>query len=258
MSKQKGERMENKLIEEIKRQRKFASDTLEDATPQTINSRQSRKKSAALRLQDLFFEYRQAFRSKVFAIVVVGSEVEEFEKISSSIAGLQGLDSEALYSRLISKIDERLLSRGEQNSYLIEVAARYLEDAAQELGVGSYPQIIYNQKYDGRTSTREEAVKLLKRVMDEQVGSEMATLFLIDHAIRLAYEHDVEAKFHPLLIKVRDEKNLQSLLFSLKTLGNKSIVVSAGQSSANVEMKLDEVNEKSVLEILKKIKKKIK
>lgn len=250
--------MENKLIEEIKRQRKFAADTLEDATPQTINSRKSRKQNAALRLQDLFFDYRQAVRPKVFAIVVIGSGADEFEKISSSIAGLQGLDSDALYEHLVSKIDERLLARGEQNSYLIEVASRYLEDAAQELGVRSYPQLIYNQRYDGRTSTREEAIKLVKRVITEQVGSEMSALFLIDHAVRIAYQHDIDAKVHPLLVKVKDEKSLQSLLSGLKSLGNKSIVVSAGESSANVEMKLDEVNEKSVLDILKKIKKKIK
>jgi hypothetical protein len=246
------------LIEEIKRQRKYAADTLEDATPQTINARKSRKQNAALRLQDLFFEYRKQVRSKVFVIAVVGDGIDEFEKTSLEIAGLQSLESDAFYRQLVSKIDDRLLARGEQNAYLIEVASRYLEDAATELGVQSYKQIVFNQKYDGRTSTREEAVKLIKRVMIDQVGEEMASLFIIDHAVRFAYENELEAKVHPILVKVRDEKNLQSLLSGLKILGNKSIVVSAGQSSVSAEMKIDEVNEKSVLETLKKIKKKLK
>lgn len=246
------------LIEEIKRQRKYAADTLEDATPQTINARKSRKQNAALRLQDLFFEYRKQVRSKVFVIAVVGDGIDEFEKTSLEIAGLQSLESDAFYRQLVSKIDDRLLARGEQNAYLIEVASRYLEDAATELGVQSYGQIVFNQKYDGRTSTREEAVKLIKRVMIDQVGEEMASLFIIDHAVRFAYENELEAKVHPILVKVRDEKNLQSLLSGLKILGNKSIVVSAGQSSVSAEMKIDEVNEKSVLETLKKIKKKLK
>jgi hypothetical protein len=246
------------LIEEIKRQRKYAADTLEDATPQTINARKSRKQNAALRLQDLFFEYRKQVRSKVFVIAVVGDGIDEFEKTSLEIAGLQSLESDAFYRQLVSKIDDRLLARGEQNAYLIEVASRYLEDAATELGVQSYGQIVFNQKYDGRTSTREEAVKLIKRVMIDQVGEEMASLFIIDHAVRFAYENELEAKVHPILVKVRDEKNLQSLLSGLKILGNKSIVVSAGQSSVSAEMKIDEVNEKSVLETLKKIKRKLK
>jgi hypothetical protein len=249
----------DKLIEEIKRQRQFAEDTLEDATPQTINARRSRKRNAQLRLQDLFFEYRQAVRSKVFAIIVSGSEADEFERIASSIAKLQGLDADALYEELISKMDQRLFEQKEQNAYLIEIAARYLEDIAKDIGVLSYPQIIYNQKYDGRTSTRQEAFKLIKRVIEEQVGAEMAAIFLIDHAVRRAYEHDIDAKVHPLLIKVKDDgQSLPTLLSSLKTLGNKSIVVSAGKSSVDAEMKLDEVNEKSVLDILKKIKKKLK
>jgi hypothetical protein len=198
-------------------------------------------------------------RSKVFAIIVSGSEADEFERIASSIAKLQGLDADALYEELISKMDQRLFEQKEQNAYLIEIAARYLEDIAKDIGVLSYPQIIYNQKYDGRTSTRQEAFKLIKRVIEEQVGAEMAAIFLIDHAVRRAYEHDIDAKVHPLLIKVKDDgQSLPTLLSSLKTLGNKSIVVSAGKSSVDAEMKLDEVNEKSVLDILKKIKKKLK
>jgi len=248
-----------KLIEEIKRQRQFAEDTLEDATPQTIKARKSRKLNAQMRLKELFFEYRQAIRSKVFAIIVIGSETDEFERIASSISGLQGLDADAFYEELVSKMDERLFTQKEQNAYLIQIASRYLEDIARDIGVISYPQIIYKQKYDGRTSTRQEALKLIKRVINEQVGAEMAAIFLIDQAVRTAYEHDIDAKVHPLLIKVKDDgESLPTLLSSLKTLGNKSIVVSAGNSSADAEMKLDEVNEKSVLDILKKIKKKLK
>jgi hypothetical protein len=249
----------DQLIEEIKRQRQFAADTLEDAIPQTINARRSRKRNAQMRLQDLFSEYRQAVRSQVFAIVVIGSEADEFEKIASSIAKLQGLDADAFYEELISRIDERLFAQKEQNAYLIDVASRHLEDIAFDIGVISYPRIIYNQKYDGRTSTQQEAFKLIKRVIEEQVGAEMAAIFLIDHAVRRAYEHDIDTKVHPLLIKVKDDgQSLPTLLSSLKTLGNKSIVVSAGKSSVDAEMKLDVVNEKTVLDTLKKIKKKLK
>ncbi len=246
------------LIEEIKRQRKFAADDLSDATPKTINSRRGRKQNASLRLQDLFFEYRNQTRSKVFIIAVVGDNLDEFEKISSSMAGLQALESDALYTQLVSKMDDKLLSRGENNSYVIEVASRYLEDAAQELGIKSYKQIIFNQKYEGKTSSKEQALVLVKKIVNEQVGEEISSLFIVDHAVRLAFEHDLEAKVHPILVKVRDEKNLQSLMSGLKILGNKSIVVSAGQSSVEAEIKIEDVSEKSVLETLKKIKKKLK
>lgn len=246
------------LIEEIKRQRKFAADTLEDATPQTIKARKDRKRNAALRLQDLFFDYRQQIRPKVFIIAAIGDGIDEFEKLSTDIAGLQGLESDAFYHHLVSKIDDRLLDGRTQNSYIIDVVSRILEEVVSDLGVVSYNQIFFNQKYDGKISSREDVLKLVKRVIDEQVGEEMASLFIIDKAVRYAFEHELEAKVHPFLVKVRNEKNLQSLLSGLKTLGNKSIVVSVGKSPVEGELKVGEVNEKTVLDALKKIKKKIK
>jgi len=247
-----------KLIEEIKEQRKFAADTLEDATPQTINARMGRKRSAIARLEDLYFKYRNLIRSKVFVIAAIGNQVDEFEKISTEISGLQAFDSNAFYDYLISKMDEKIFTSNLRNVYVIDVLSRALEDVAIEIGIQSYNQIIFNQKYDGVTSSREEALNLAKRVIEEQVGEEMASIFIIDRVVKFAFEHDLEAKIYPVLVKVSDEKNLQSLLSGLKILGNSSIVVSAGKSSVSGDIKIDEVNEKTVLEALKKIKKKIK
>lgn len=248
----------NELIEEIKQQRKFASDNLSDATPQTMNSRIGRKRHAAMRLDELFFEYRKLFRDRVFAIIAIGEQVEEFEKISSSIAGLISLEYDSLFNQIASKIDKRLLEKGESSGYVLEVASRYLEDTALELGVMSYNQIIYKDKYSGKISTTEEAAELIKRAINEQVGEDLAALFVVDHAIRLAFELDLESKTHPILVKVKNEKDLQSLLLGLKKLGNRSMVVSAGNSPVEAEFKTEEVSEKTVLETLKKIKKKLK
>jgi uncharacterized protein YqgV (UPF0045/DUF77 family) len=247
-----------KLIEEIKEQKKFAADTLEDATPQTINARMGRKRSAISRLEDLYLQYRNLIRSKVFVIAAIGDQVDEFEKLSTEISGLQSLDSDAFYHHLISKMDEKIFTSGLQNAYIIDVLSRILEEVAVEIGIQSYNQIIFNQKYDGKISSKEEALNLIKKVIEEQVGEEIASIFIIDNVVKFVFEHDLESKVHPVLVKVSNEKNLQSLLSGLKILGNSSIVVNAGKSSVSGDIKIDEVNDKTVLEALKKIKKKIK
>jgi hypothetical protein len=247
-----------KLIEEIKRQREFAADTLEDATPQTINTRMGRKRNAIYKLEDLYLQYRNLIRPKVFFIVAIGDQIDEFEKISNEISGLQAFDSDAFYNYLISKIDEKIFSSNLRNVYVIDVISRTLEDVAIEMGIRSYNQIIFNQKYDGETSSKEGALNLAKRVIEEQVGEEIASIFIIDRVVKFAFENDLESKVHPVLVKVSNEKNLQSLLSGLKILGNNSIIVSAGKSFVSGDIKIDEVNEKTVLEALKKIKKKIK
>jgi hypothetical protein len=245
------------IVEEIKRQRQYASDDLSDATPQTLTSRKSRKEIANLRLEDLYFNYRQEMRSRFLVVLVVGGKIDEFEAaVSGTDAKMDSLEGEALYSNLASKLDIRLLERGENAAYVLDVASRYLEEIASEIGVASYGQIIYKNKYQGRVDSKDKAKELIQQAVKEQVGSDMNSLFLLDTASRLAFSNDFGGKLFPVMIKVRSEENLKDLSSSLSSLGNKVIVLATDDSlDVPNSIKVEGLDEKSVLSALKKVKK---
>jgi len=245
------------IIEEITRQKNYAADSLEDASPQTINARRSRKDNAKARLDELFFSYRQEVRQRIFAIMVIGDGTDSFDAIAESKTGLNSLEGDALYDALASKLDSRLLEKGERNAYILDVASRYIEDAAIDMGIKSYNQLTYKQSYDGKTTSVSEAKNLIKKAMVEQIGEEMNALFILDTASRLAFSEDFSGKIYPIMIKVRNENSLQELTSSLSSFGIRSILVATGDAKPGKDgIKIKEINEESVMDVLKKIKQK--
>lgn len=246
------------IVKEIEKQTAYASDTLEDATPQTLAGRKGRKEMAKNRLEDLFLDYRKEMRSRILAILVVGNGTDEFENIvNSTDAKMNSLEGEALYSTIASKLDQRLIQKGENASYVLDIASRHLEDIAVEIGIASYDQMVYKSKYQGRIQSTEEAQGLIRQAVKEQVGSSMNSLYILDVASRVAFSEQFGGKLFPVMIKVRSEENLQDLHSSLSSLGNKVMIVATDDSvNAQDSIKVDELTEESVLKALKKVKQK--
>jgi nitrogenase subunit NifH len=247
----------DQIVEEIKKQRKYAADSLEGANPQTIRARQGRKQNAKSRLQDLFFDYRQEVRSRVLVMAIVGSHVDEFVSQADAVqGGLPSMEGTALYKKLAEKLDKRLLEKGETSNYVLETISSYLEDAAIDMGVKSYNQLVYKSKYQKRITSVEVAENFIKDVISEQIGPDMNALFVLDSASRLAFEEDFSGKVYPILVKVRDEESLKNLISGLKTYGAKAIVVSTDESSDPDVVVAEGLDEDSVIETLKKVKQK--
>lgn len=248
-----------KIIEEIKKQKKFALEDLTDVPRLMLNSKKSRKEVAKLRLSDLFFDYRKHMNNRLLAIVVAGSRANEFQAaVDQTEAKMPSFDGDSLYAFLASKLDSRMLQRGENANYVLDVVSRLLEDTASEIGIGSYNQMIYKNKYPAKIKSAQEAQDFIKEVMREQVGPEMNTFFLLDKAARLAFEEEFEGKFYPVMIKASDEQNLKDLYSSLSSLGNRVIVVSTDEGLAKDlnPILAEEITEKSVMSVLKKVKQK--
>lgn len=247
------------LVEDIKRQRNYASDTLEDATDKTINARRSRKASAASRLEELLYDYRQMVRPLVMPLIVTGDQAQEFADLAKSgPASLDGINSNDLYTTIVDSMNQELLTRGENNTYIIEAASSILENVAIDMGVRSMPQIVYNQKYSGKTNNREEALALVQRVIDEQVGQELQSLHVLSKASKIAFNEEFDGKFFPYIVVAKTEMDLKNILSSLTLTKNKSIVISTGTKKIKSDFSVEEVNEDSVLEVLKKVKNKTK
>lgn len=246
-----------KLVEEVKKQKAYANDDLSNATPQTRIPREGRKRAAQMRLEELFFQYRNEIRSRILAILVTGDGADEFGAIAkNSDAKLDSIEGDLLYSSLSEELDERLLGASGSASVVLDVASRYLEDVALEIGVKEYNQLIYKSKYQSVVKNREDAKKLIREAVLEQIGAEMNALTVLSVAANIAYNENFDGKLFPIMVKARNEENLQELRNALSSMGSKAIVISTGSSKVEDSIKVKEVDEESVLEALKKVKQK--
>lgn len=245
------------VIEEVKRQRKFLNQDTDNAPAATRNALEGRKKMAKRNIDELFFHYRKAVLPSITPIIVTGSKAEEFAVIAKKETELDYLSSDALYEKISQKLDPKMLGKGKESSaYVLEVAGRYLEETATEMGVASYPQLVYRQAYAGKIASQQEAKELIKRAMRDQVGAEMATLFLLDHASRLAFE-DIDSKFHPVTVVAKSQADVEDVVKSLNIYKNLGVIVVAGDSEFQSDLSDKEVTEKTVLSVLKQVKKKV-
>ena len=236
------------LTEEIKKQKQYASDDLRDANPQTLRNRIGRKNTAKLKIRDLFFEYRQILRSKVFAIAVVGENIAQFEAIAKeNYTAFDILEEGDFYKHLVSLVDKNTIEKGETNKYLVDVMSRVLELTAQEIGIRSYTMPIYKDKFQGRSKGAQEIEDLFRRVIQDQVGDEMSAYFLLDKAARLAFDRVHEDPILPILIKVNSVNNLQGLISSLSKAKTPVTIIDTGSSEeVTGAVKLESVDEESV------------
>lgn len=248
------------LTEEIKRQKQYASDDLKDANPRTIKNRIGRKNTAKLKIQDLFFEYRQLLRSKVYAIAVVGDNIAQLEAIArENYTAFDVLEESAFYKHLVSLVDKNTVQNGERNKYLVDVLSRILETTAQEIGIRSYVMPIYKSNYEGKSKGAQEIEAFFRRVVQDQVGEEMSAYFLLDKAARLAFDRVHDEPILPILVKVDSLNNLQGLVSSLAKAKTPVTIIDTGSAEEVAgAVKLEGLDEESVQKAFNSIFKNIK
>lgn len=247
------------VIAEIKKQRSYQEADLSKVNPKTINSLRGRKESATAKLDELFFNYRKLVMPNILPILVLGEGSDEFLAIAKEETDLHSLGSNELYKKLASKIDQTILSKGRESSaFVIEVASNVLEQTAQEMGIASYPRMIYKSKYEGVVKTTQDAENLIRRVIVEDVGTEMATLFVLDHAARLSFK-DVDTLNQPIGISVKTQEDLEHMKNALSKLGNKFVVITLGKELSNLgDVNVESIDKDSVLSALKETKNSVK
>lgn len=244
-----------KLVQEIKRQKAYAADTLEGIDPKMRAARLGRKLTAKLRLDDLFFNYREAVRPRVLFILAVGEGSDQFAKMAKETeADVSSLPFDSLVQKMTEKTDKRLYEKGERNSTVLDVGNRILAEVALELGVRSYNFMNFKQQYEGRSSKAEDVYDLYFRAIKDQVGSEMLALYLADHASRLAFKENFDGKVYPLIVTVRPDM-LDIARSAFAKSGNMYRIVAVNTKIKDSAANLEEVNEESVVKALIKVRK---
>lgn len=220
----------SKVLEEIKKTKPFAEEDVETGPIETLNGRRGRKNQAIERMKTLKFEYQQDLRQSAVFIVVVGDKRNEFTSTAVESFKCFSTDPELFYEDLASRIPDVLWKGKESVSNLFDILGRHLEDKARELGITEYPQMTFKQQYRAHISSKEDLVSLVKRAINEQVGSEVVGIQTVYTLTDTAINNDHGAKITPIVLNTADSFLALELESTLRRLNPRGVfLVVAGK-----------------------------
>lgn len=252
-----------KVLEEMKKYRPFIEENTDTGPQETLSARRGRKRQAIESMKTLKRQYTESLlRSAVF-ILVTGSESKEFETVAKEQFGCLSSDPNGFYVNLASRVHPSLYSEKEAVSNIFDVVGRHLEDAARELDVVGYPQLIFKQEYRRTIKNQEDFVNLLKIAINQQVGGEMVGLYAINTLTDAAIANNYAETVTPIVLATENAGLAKDLVAALERLTPKVFCVLAGKGPKNLKqvqglLAIKDASPSNVEQTLKTIKSNLK
>lgn len=249
------------LVKQIQEKNLAANDDLSDATNSTRSMREGNKRAAREALTDLKQEYRKQLLTSASYIVVNGSQSKELETAVESESLALTADSEEFYKELLSKIDERAYMNRPVDGTFFNALSNYLEEIAREIGIKSYPQLLFKSEYHQIISSKDQALKLLKQIVNKDLGSELVGIYTINRIMDRAINREQTDSFVPIFLTAEDKNLALTLSNDLRRLSPNVFLVCAGKTSKSLKsvqnsLSIDEVNKETIEQLLEAIKSK--
>ena len=253
----------SKTLEEIKKVIPVANEDLTKGPIETMAGRRGRKVQAMESLKRLRREYTSELMRTAVFIVLTGSDREEFERVATEKFGVFKADSEEFYNDLARRVPSALYLGKESVSNVFDVLGRHLEDKANDMDIIGYPQLIFKQQYRSSIKTESDFRALVRRAINEQMGSEIVGIQAVRSLVDLAIEHGHTGKTTPIILSVKDDDMVEALMKDLPRINPKVFLVVAGKSTKTVRAMDDlisskDASESSVESALTKIKNSLK
>lgn len=247
------------ILSEIKKYQPYANEDVESGAIETLNGRRGRKAQAIERLKSLEDLYRREMLSSTAFVLVNGSHRDEVVKVGLA-AKLLSSDPEQFYKDLASKFSANHLGR-ESLSTIFDILGRHLEEKARNLGVAAYPMVLFKEEYRQVLHSHEDFVTLLKRAINDQMGSEIVGVQAIHSLTKPAIESGHKKDYTIVLLASQDQTLLAQLSKDLLRITRDVFLVNAVEgeeksltmkNEANV-FSLEDVSDKSIKSVFKKI-----
>ncbi len=253
------------IVKEIKTLKPLAEEDPNSGPMETMVGRRGRINQAIQRLSDLKREYSESLLQSAVFIIVAGAKRTEFTEIATGEKfGLFSSDPETFYRDLAERIPAVLYAGANASpSNLFDILGRHLEDKMQEIGVESYNQLIFREKYITKMSNAEEFAQVIKTSINEQIGAEIVGIQAAASIVDKALDKGHVAKTTPIVLNTADEKLALQLTSDLGRITQRVFLVNAGKStkelrSVEESINLKEVSEDSVKATLDQIKNSIR
>lgn len=254
----------NTILESMKELRPVAEMDPMVGPVETAVGRRGLQRSAVEKTSQLRLEYRQIFAANSVFMIVTGPSRQAFADLASNEA-FECFSAEAddFYRSLVSKVNAQSFGR-ERTHFLFQVIENALYDRAMELGIGSYNSIQYKSEYSAYVNNAEELLPIVRRAVNEQVGSEIVGLHTIDRLLDRAITKNHSASVTPIVLNCADEALALDLIKNLPSIYKNVFLVSAGKPSKSIAsaskdlIQLKTVSEESVGAALQTIRSNIR
>lgn len=250
------------VLAEIKKVKVFADEDTSTGEASTLNARRGRKNQAVEQLKRLKRDYKQQLMQNTVFIIATGSEREAFAQTSKDL-GLFVADPEAFYKDLASRVPEVLYKGKEGVSNIFDVLGRHLEDKMMELDINEYNQLLFKGQYAQKVESVEDFTQLIKRAINDQIGSEIAGVQAIDSLVDEAIERSHADKYTPIVLATNDEEFALKLSRDLERLTTRVFMAVSGEGNETLKnldgaLVLSEVSKETVKTAIKEMRKNLK
>ena len=210
-------------------------------------------------LKELTNKYRDVIRSSSSFILVSGDNAEAFSKMASKDFGCFVVDGEAVPRIVASQMHKDIYTGKSLTSSSFDTANGFLTDVLDDIGVVSYPYMLFNKTYSKILNDEDDLRNLLKIAIGEKIGYEIAGVFATNHIVEDALKQGFSGKTFPIILTTTDEEYMRNLREGLLSTTKNVFVVSTSEGSLEdiAISKLDKMTKKSVESTLKEIKKRI-
>lgn len=224
--------------------------------------RLGKKRQAMEKLKDLYTSYRKEISQNCLIMLVSGTESEKFAEIASADFSCYSFKADDFYSKILDQVPSKVyMGRVASHEFFDHISARF-EDRAREIDIIGYSPLYFDAKYKKSMKTREDSLNIVKRAMNEKVGSEVVGLDAIEQVSIKTVNEGFAGKVVPIVIHTQDETLTEELIGGLARITNKLFLINSGKSeNKNLINKsisdIKKVTKKNVEETLIKIKKQI-
>lgn len=250
------------VLAEIKKVKVFADEDTSTGEAATLNARRGRKNQAIEQLKRLKRDYKQELLQNTVFIIATGNDREEFAKTSAEL-GLFVADPEAFYKDLASRVPEVLYKGKEGVSNIFDVLGRHLEDKMMELDINEYNQLLFKAQYAQKIEDVNDFAQLIKKAINDQIGSEIAGVQAIDSLVDEAIERSHADRYTPVVLTTNDEGFALQLSRDLERLTTRVFVAVSGEGNETLKnldgaLVLSEVSKESVKAAIKVMRKNLR
>lgn len=218
-----------------------------------IRTKSGQLSQAKLRLEQARQQYVDELRSGALLMVAVSEDSEKLNKFNelSNSYGCFTADAEILYKEVLKNIPGRLVEGQTTTGILFDHVNNFLEDRAREIGISSFVPVTFHSKYKRTLKSKEDALEVIKRAINDSVGGEFVVIDTISRLLPLAIEAEWDNKTFPIVLTTKDSVLASELVGDAKTrLGMPAFVVSIGDEELSNSVNVKEVSETSVKDAL--------
>ena len=214
-------------------------------------------KRARIDLEQNKEDYIKQAKTQECFILTFGSQSQEFAEKAVSGFGCYVVDSEEFYKSLADKVDDAYIGQG-MSQHILNIAQAEIDRISSDIGIMSTAGLIFNMDDAGIINDRTQLKDIFKRIVNNQIGVELNSLYVAKRAADLAYEDNFDGNTLPVIIVGEDVELMTSMIENSSRAAKKCVTVSVGDSTVKTHISQKELNEETLEKVFAQIKKSIK